>query len=90
VQPRLVARGVGLAAALVDRQLDILGRDVLQRVVQPVEPRGDVGVVGGVGENSISREHRQDAIAPGQHHVVGDVIFERDFVAEQSLRAPSH
>ena len=90
VQPRLIARRVGLAAALVDRQLDILGGDVLQRVVQPVEPRGDVGLVGGVGEHPIGREHRQDAVAPGQHDIVGDVILERDSVAEQGLGALSH
>ena len=90
VPPSLVARRFGLATALIDRQLDILGRDVFERVVQPVEPRGDIGVVGSIGGYPVGREHRQDAIAPGQHDIVGDVVFERNFVAQQGLGALSH
>ena len=90
VQAILIDRPVGLAPALVYRQLDIVGRHVLQRVVQPVEPSGDIHLVGGVREHAGDREHRHDAVALHQHDVVGDVILERDLLAQQSLGDVSH
>lgn len=88
--PRFAARRFGFAAALINRQLDILGRDVSKRVMQPVEPSSDVDLVGGVGKHPIGRKHRQDAIALSQHDVVSDVILERNFVAQQGLLALRH
>jgi hypothetical protein len=90
MQPRLAALSGRFAPALVDDELDIVGGDVLQRIVQLVEPRQEIVLVRGVRAYAVDREHCHDAVAFGQHDVIGDMVLERDLVAEQRLECLKH
>ena len=64
-QPFAPYDGAGFTATLINGQLDIIGGDVLEGVMELVEPRLDIGLLSGVGEYAGHLPHREHTVVSG-------------------------